>query len=48
MSIIVAMDADIKRSYARTQTIWDAGMKSHMVSIILILNHNKSGYLNKI
>ncbi len=48
MSIVVAMDADIKRSYAGTQTIWDAGIKSYMVSDTLIPNHNKSGYLNKI
>ncbi len=48
MSIVVAMDAHIKRSYAGAQTVWDAGMKSHMVSDILILDHNKSGYLNKI
>ncbi len=48
MSIVVAMDADIKRSYAEPQTVWDAGMKSHMVSDILILNRSKSGYLNKI
>ncbi len=32
MSIVVAMDADIKRSYVGTQTIWDAGIKSYMVS----------------